>query len=351
VPPARQRARLVVTAGIAALIVVAGTPAAADRGPSRTGLRAQHAALTARARSALYELYAQDAQLARARANERRQAARVARLDEQVQTQTGIVETARANLGAARDDLRERILERYKSDRLDPVEVLLGSTSLEDALHRADTLQQVQSDDRDLVERTLAARDELAGQLRSLQAAEDLAVSEHAALSQRVHDLAAQRDAKRRLLAELRQERAALGARIVHLDALARAAVARAAELARARAEAAQTDVSDVTAPDAGPSPVPQPGARTPSAGQTLTVSATAYGLPGHTASGLPTGPGICATDPSVIPLGTRFYVPGYGPCVAADTGSAIIGDRIDVWLPYGQALAWGRQTVTITFR
>jgi 3D (Asp-Asp-Asp) domain-containing protein len=268
-----------------------------------------------------------------------------------VQTQTGIVQTARANLGAARNDLRQRILERYKSDRLDPVEVLLGSSSLEDALRRADTLQQVQSGDRDLVERTLAARDELAGQLRSLQAAKDLAVSEHAALTQRVHDLAAQRDAKRRLLAELRRERAALGARIAHLDELARAAVARAAELARARAESAQTDVSDVTAPADGPSPVPQPGAGTPSSGQTLTVSATAYGLPGHTASGLPTGPGICATDPSVIPLGTRFFVPGYGPCVAADTGSAIIGDRIDVWLPYRQALAWGRQTVTITFR
>ena len=167
------------TAGIAALIVVAGTPAAADRSPSRTGLRAQHAALTARARSALYELYAQDAQLARARANERRQAARVAALDEQVRTQTGIVQTARANLGVARNDLRQRILERYKSDRLDPLEVLLGSNSLADALHRADTLQQVQSGDRDLVERTLAARDELDGQLRSLQAARNLTVSEH----------------------------------------------------------------------------------------------------------------------------------------------------------------------------
>ncbi len=343
--------RLVATAGIAALLVVAGTPAAADRSPSTAGLRAQHAALSARARSALYELYAQDAQLARARADERRQAARVAALDEQVTTQTGIVKTARINLAVARGDLRQRILERYKSDRLDPLEVLLASSSLEDAMHRADTLQQVQSGDRDLVERTLGARDELAGQLRSLQAAKTLAVRERTTLTQRVGDLAAQRDAKRRLLADLRRQRAALGARIVHLDALARAAVARAAELARARADAAQTDVSDVTAPSTGPSPVPQPDGGPPAAGQTLTVSATAYGLPGYTASGLPTGPGICATDPSVIPLGTRFSVPGYGPCVAADTGSAIIGDRIDVWLPYRQALAWGRQTVTITFR
>ena len=81
-------------------------------------------------------------------------------------------------------------------------------------------------------------------------------------------------------------------------------------------------------------------------------VSSTAYALPGHTASGLPVGQGVCAVDPSVIPMGTRFDVPGYGSCVAADTGSAIIGDRIDVWVPSeAQAASWGRRDVTITFQ
>ena len=78
-------------------------------------------------------------------------------------------------------------------------------------------------------------------------------------------------------------------------------------------------------------------------------MSATAYSLPGHTSSGLPVGWGVAAVDPSVIPLGTHFYVPGYGEAVAADTGSAIIGDRIDLWFPtLAQADAWGRRTVTI---
>ena len=58
----------------------------------------------------------------------------------------------------------------------------------------------------------------------------------------------------------------------------------------------------------------------------------------------------MCATDPGVIPMGTRFSVPGYGTCVAGDTGSAIIGNTIDVWFPeLSQAQAWGRQSVTIT--
>ena len=59
----------------------------------------------------------------------------------------------------------------------------------------------------------------------------------------------------------------------------------------------------------------------------------------------------MCAVDPGVIPLGTRFDVEGYGTCLAADTGSAIQGMIIDVWLPTAQALAWGRRSVTITFR
>ena len=85
--------------------------------------------------------------------------------------------------------------------------------------------------------------------------------------------------------------------------------------------------------------------------GTTLLVSSTAYALTGTTATGLPVGPGICATDPRVIPLGTRFDVPGYGSCLAADTGSAIIGDRIDVWVPSeAAAVQWGRHDVTVTF-
>jgi 3D (Asp-Asp-Asp) domain-containing protein len=83
---------------------------------------------------------------------------------------------------------------------------------------------------------------------------------------------------------------------------------------------------------------------------QTMTVSATGYALRGRTASGLPTGWGIVAVDPSVIPLGTRMTIPGYGEGVAADTGGAVRGATIDLWFPsVAQALAWGRRTVTIT--
>ena len=60
----------------------------------------------------------------------------------------------------------------------------------------------------------------------------------------------------------------------------------------------------------------------------------TGYDLRGRTATGAWAGPGVCATDPRVIPLGSRLRIPGLGSCTALDTGGAIVGDRIDVWEP-----------------
>jgi 3D (Asp-Asp-Asp) domain-containing protein len=79
-------------------------------------------------------------------------------------------------------------------------------------------------------------------------------------------------------------------------------------------------------------------------------VSSTGYSIRGRTATGIPTAPGVVAVDPSVIPLGTRLSIPGYGVGIAADTGGAVQGSTIDVWFPtLAQARAWGRRTVTIT--
>jgi len=69
----------------------------------------------------------------------------------------------------------------------------------------------------------------------------------------------------------------------------------------------------------------------------------------GRTASGAFVVHGICAVDPNVIRMGTHFYVPGYGDCVAGDTGSAIIGNVIDLGFPDSVGdPGWGSQMVDI---
>ncbi|MGG4013391.1 LysM peptidoglycan-binding domain-containing protein [Bacillus smithii] len=92
--------------------------------------------------------------------------------------------------------------------------------------------------------------------------------------------------------------------------------------------------------------------------GETFTMTATAYtancgGCSGVTATGmnLKANPNakVIAVDPSVIPLGTKVYVEGYGEAIAGDTGGSINGNRIDVFVPNDQqARNWGVRTVTV---
>lgn len=93
-------------------------------------------------------------------------------------------------------------------------------------------------------------------------------------------------------------------------------------------------------------------------AGKEFYVTSTAYtascsGCSGYTATGinLRANPNarVIAVDPSVIPLGTKVYVEGYGYAIAADTGSAVKGAKIDVFFAdKSDAYRWGRKRVKI---
>lgn len=69
----------------------------------------------------------------------------------------------------------------------------------------------------------------------------------------------------------------------------------------------------------------------------------------GLTFTGLKAQRGVVAVDPTVIPLGTRLYIEGYGEGIAADIGGAIKGNRIDLCFDtYEEAIQWGRRTVKV---
>jgi len=87
---------------------------------------------------------------------------------------------------------------------------------------------------------------------------------------------------------------------------------------------------------------------------RSIVVEATGYtrydeGCSDYTATGEYLRRGIIAVDPSIIPMGTRVFIPGYGVAVAADTGGAIRGNKIDLAFDSrSEAFAWGRRTVTM---
>lgn len=83
-------------------------------------------------------------------------------------------------------------------------------------------------------------------------------------------------------------------------------------------------------------------------------VSATAYsaqdpGLSAYTASGTRVRHGVIAVDTSVIPLGTRVFIPGYGEAVAEDIGGGVRGNHIDIAFDtHAEAISFGWQELQI---
>ena len=72
-----------------------------------------------------------------------------------------------------------------------------------------------------------------------------------------------------------------------------------------------------------------------------------------RTSSGTDPKIGTIAADTSVFPYGTKIMVEGYGLCNVEDTGGAIKGNRLDLFMGYGEpallkALRWGKKEVEV---
>lgn len=65
----------------------------------------------------------------------------------------------------------------------------------------------------------------------------------------------------------------------------------------------------------------------------------------GKTATNVPVRIGICAADWRVFPVGTVFFIPGYGICEVQDSGNAVKGQHLDLYFPTKEeAKQWGVQ-------
>lgn len=331
----------------------------------------------------LLTLYSLDSQLTEARARVARVRERLAAVEherDRAQVHLGI---AKRTLRAAQDNLADSLRGLYRQhDDFGPLAVLLGAASLTDVVDNFENLERTARRHQHIASEAKRARQRvrrLVADLRA-RAAETRALEAEAEAA--AASLAEAQTERAAYLSQVRAERRLTAEQLSIAEAEARAAEARAREAAAARAATASfaAVVTPAPAPAAPPdgeepaepeapaapeepaaAPEPEPEAEpeppadpapqaAPAAGRTLTVTSTAYSGGGLTATGIPVGWGVVAVDPSVIPLGTRMTIPGYGEGVAADTGSAVSGLMIDVWMPTEEeASAWGVRTVTIT--
>jgi 3D (Asp-Asp-Asp) domain-containing protein len=299
--------------------------------------------LASHVQSATLALYAIDSRLDAARAKLatlRTEAARMrvqlGQLEQQIAATRHTLVTSRRNLGASLRTL-------YEQGDTDPLAVFLGAESLDAAVTTLDGLKRVTDQSSGFVRTSLTAEQRLHELRTELSVRQMRTAAAVRAAAGTTRALAAARGDRLSFLSGLRAQQQLRAAQIAALEATVQRAEVKSQSLAAAAA--ASGPVPSVVG-DPSPAPTPAPG----TAAHTLVVSATGYSLPGHTSTGLPVGWGVAAVDPTVIPLGTRLTVPGYGEAVAADVGSGVRGAMIDLWFPtVAQANAWGRRTVTIT--
>jgi 3D (Asp-Asp-Asp) domain-containing protein/peptidoglycan hydrolase CwlO-like protein len=315
--------------------LVPGTVAADSASSSKEGasqLSKQNADLAARSRGALLNLYALDSKLARERTRLVALRIRTAEIHAERAAAQQRLSVARHSLSVSQDALARRLQLLYEQGDSDPLAVVLGASSVDEALSSLDSLDRLADQDRIVIEQTRKAKQQLTRITR--------------ALAKRQLELQGLADQAAQSTLQLEQAHAERSSYLASMASQRRLNAAAISSLQQ-QALAVETRSRQLTAVASGrPAPTIEPGL----GGRTLTVTATGYAIKGRTATGAPTGWGIVAVDPSVIPLGTRMTIPGYGSGVAADTGGAVRGATIDLWFPsLAQARAWGRRTVTIT--
>jgi 3D (Asp-Asp-Asp) domain-containing protein/peptidoglycan hydrolase CwlO-like protein len=368
-----QRHKLPVLAVLAGFLLVLGVPAVPAQNPGMGQLRQRQASLAVESRAAVVQLYGLESRLAQARSDLARVQSRARALARAQASIRRRLRAARQTMAAAQRNLGDQLRYLYEHGTPDAIAVVLGATSLENAVNALDAVHRARRATQAVLDQARSARAGLIVVRRQVAMQVARTNEVRAGLASTTAGLEAAHAERAAYLDRLRREQQLTAAQISSLEQEATQARAKAQQIshesstdAAGASTAAASQPASAPAGDGAadtsvpPAPVdsvagvtpttPEAAPPPPRPGGTMTVYATGYCLTGTTATGLPVGPGIVATDPSVIPLGTRLTIPGYGEGVAADTGRGIQGRRIDVWIKSCSAAATFGRTVTITF-
>src|SRR5579862_7028016 len=238
---------------VGALVLVAAAAAAASPGDPTRALRARAGSLGAEAHSAELGLYTLDSQLSAARSQLTSLDAQAARLHaEQAQLSVQLGATRRT-LAVSQRRLADNLRLLYEQGTADPLAVVLGAQSLDDAVTKLDDLQRVTDQSKRYVDDSTAARTRLM-HLRSMLTADGARIANAARSARATADrLAATRADRVAFIARLRSEQRLKQEQIRSLEASVRRAEARSKALtvAAPRVEAADVPATNVPVPAA----------------------------------------------------------------------------------------------------
>lgn len=270
-----------------------------------------------------------------------------------VESTTNAIELTKVSLADAQakevqqySDMKLRIKYIYEAGDLSFLELLFSAEDMTDLLNKADFIQNISSYDRKMLDELHNTKVEIQKQQTLLEDEKEALVTLQTQMDQKCNDLQAKAASTS---TELNN----------YSDQLARA---KAAAEAAARAAEEQQPAPSPSVPDQPVTPPvsPEPSPQLPDSGNTTPPPGTSLGVfkithycacsiccgeysNGITASGTTAQAGrTIAVDPSLIPLGSSVVINGH-TYVAEDTGGAIKGNRIDVFVSsHSEALANG---------
>ena len=312
------------------------------------------------------------------------------------------VSTLKTEIDEKQSVLGKRMRAMYKSkDSMNPVVFLLKSEDLSDLITRIDALARVTALDKNLIQSLDEQKDSLNSDIKKLERdkaeLKELKASTEESLKtldskkieeqKKIDELNKQKEAVLEVIKENEMSLISHSVSVINssssinelesavstlnqlipqlnIDSVKEAAnnsvqaaknkiESLKAEEAKKAEEAAKNNAANSSNPTSSNNSYSQPS----SDGKykkTLSMEATAYSGGTLTAMGLkpvrdPGGISTIAVDPSVIPLGSKVYIPGYGYAIASDTGGVIKGNIIDLYMnSHDECISWGRRQVTL---
>ena len=250
-------------------------------------------------------------------------------------------QTVRHRLGVASRDLQIsqrqlalRLHSLYEQPGDDPLAIILGAQSLDEAITSLDDLNRAAQQNKRVASESRHAQTSLAALAGKLRRQDAQVSALAASAAQSASSLSAAIAARTAFVSTLASRQRLNISQISSLEAQARLSVARSQALATESATAA-------------PVSAPAPGG-----GRTITVQATGYSLPGQDGERDSGGLGRRGGRPVLHPARDAHDHPRLRGGRRGRYGSAVQGAIIDLWFPTtAQALQWGRRTVTITLR